>query len=64
MRVIHIGDSLTSDIQGAQSLDIAAMWLNRLGKPQADGIEPDYVCTTLDEARKLLHGHHKEEARA
>lgn len=62
--VIHIGDSLTSDVQGAQSLGIAAMWLNRLGKPQAEGIEPDYICTTLDQAQQVLHGHHKEEARA
>ncbi|ANY76567.1 haloacid dehalogenase [Paenibacillus ihbetae] len=62
--VIHIGDSLTSDVQGAQSLGIAAMWLNRLGKPQAEGIEPDYICTTLDEAQQVLQGRNKEEARA
>ena len=37
--VIHIGDSLSSDIRGASSVNIKALWLNRFGKKVPDGVE-------------------------
>lgn len=37
--VIHIGDSLSSDIRGASSVNIKALWLNRFGKKIPDGVE-------------------------
>lgn len=36
--VIHIGDSLSSDVMGAGSLGIKAVWLNRSKKEAPDGI--------------------------
>jgi 2-haloacid dehalogenase/putative hydrolase of the HAD superfamily len=30
--VIHIGDSLTSDVKGAKAVGIDAVWLNRNGR--------------------------------
>ena len=36
--VLHIGDSLESDVQGASSLGIHAVWLNRGGKPVPAGV--------------------------
>lgn len=36
--VIHIGDSLSSDIQGAASVGINAIWINRSGKEVPDGV--------------------------
>jgi 2-haloacid dehalogenase/putative hydrolase of the HAD superfamily len=37
--VIHIGDSLTSDVQGAQAAWIQAVWLNRNSKPIPQGVK-------------------------
>lgn len=44
--VIHIGDSLSSDVKGAESLGIRALWLNRFGKDNPDGVES--ITTLLD----------------
>lgn len=52
--VIHIGDSLTSDVQGAQNAGIQAVWLNRKGKTKPLHIHPEYVCRDLTEVLKLL----------
>ncbi|GAB6928134.1 hypothetical protein JCM10914A_21170 [Paenibacillus sp. JCM 10914] len=52
--VIHIGDSLSSDVSGAQRLGIDAIWLNRLGKPVPDHIHPDYICRNLRVASERL----------
>ena len=37
--VIHIGDSLSSDVKGANSLGIRALWLNRFDKEISEGVE-------------------------
>lgn len=37
--VIHIGDSLCSDVKGASSVGINALWLNRFGKQITNGVE-------------------------
>ena len=37
--VIHIGDSISSDVKGAASVNIRALWLNRFGKDIPEGIE-------------------------
>ncbi|MEK5057895.1 haloacid dehalogenase [Paenibacillus sp. FSL H7-0326] len=52
--VIHIGDSLKSDIQGAQNAGIAAVWLNRLNKMRRNEVQPDYTCSNLLEVRSLF----------
>lgn len=36
--VLHIGDSLSSDIKGASSVGIKAMWVNRNGKDIPDNV--------------------------
>lgn len=36
--VIHIGDSISSDVKGASELGINALWLNRFGKNIPDGV--------------------------
>jgi 2-haloacid dehalogenase/putative hydrolase of the HAD superfamily len=52
--VIHIGDSITSDVGGAGNLGIKTIWLNRLNKQKPEGIEPDHTCRDLKEAKKIL----------
>lgn len=37
--VIHIGDSISSDVKGASSVNIRALWLNRFGKEIPEGVE-------------------------
>ena len=37
-QVIHIGDSLSSDIKGASSVGINAIWINRTGKAVSKGV--------------------------
>lgn len=53
-QVMHIGDSLVSDVQGAQKLGIRTIWLNRLNKQKPDDIVPDYICEDLNEVRALF----------
>ena len=36
--VIHIGDSISSDVKGASALGIKTLWLNRFGKAVPDGV--------------------------
>jgi 2-haloalkanoic acid dehalogenase type II len=52
--VIHIGDSLTSDVQGAQNVGIPGVWLNRKNKLKPDGINPDFICKNLFDVSKIL----------
>lgn len=37
--VIHIGDSISSDVKGASAHNIKALWLNRFDKEVPDGVE-------------------------
>ncbi|WP_211748605.1 HAD family hydrolase [Paenibacillus sp. Marseille-Q4541] len=52
--VIHVGDSLSSDIEGAQRLGIQAIWLNRLNKQLPDHYKPDYICSNLIEVKEVI----------
>ena len=36
--VIHIGDSISSDVKGASALGINTLWLNRFGKKIPEGV--------------------------
>jgi 2-haloalkanoic acid dehalogenase type II len=54
--VIHIGDSITSDVGGASKLGIKTIWLNRLNKNKPDGVEPNFECKDLIEVRSILSG--------
>ena len=54
---IHVGDSLESDVAGAQNSGITAVWLNRDGKRRDKRQpEPDHEITTLAELPGLLDG--------
>ncbi len=36
--VMHIGDSISSDVKGASALGIHTLWLNRFGKRVPEGV--------------------------
>ena len=44
-----IGDSITSDIQGANNAGLACCWFNPKGLPRPDGLRIDYEVRTLEE---------------
>ncbi len=47
-RAVHVGNSLESDVAGAQAAGVTAVWL-RNGSPPAEGVEPDLVIDSLAE---------------
>lgn len=55
-QVLHVGDSIRSDVYGAQMLGIDAVWLNRKGKPADAHIRPRYVCDDLYGVMDVVSG--------
>lgn len=53
--VLHVGDSPSSDVRGAQALGIPVMWVNRTGRDLSDSYLPEYVSTDLTGLQRLLH---------
>ncbi|MEV1143904.1 HAD family hydrolase [Micromonospora sp. NPDC049799] len=45
--VVHVGDSLRSDVAGAHGAGIRAGWVNRFGRPDTDGALAAFVLTDL-----------------
>ncbi len=45
--VIHVGDSLISDVFGAKKLGITAAWINRKQREQNNRIHPDLISRNL-----------------
>jgi 2-haloacid dehalogenase/putative hydrolase of the HAD superfamily len=48
--VVHIGDSMSSDVNGAKTLGIHPIWLNRGGRPIPEGV---VAVNRLDEVLEL-----------
>jgi FMN phosphatase YigB (HAD superfamily) len=46
-RWVHVGDSIPSDVIGAQEFGLHAVWLNRRGHPAPEGVTPDAEMFTL-----------------
>ncbi|MGE7823236.1 HAD family hydrolase [Paenibacillus sp. NPDC093718] len=54
LEVLHVGDSLTSDVAGAQALGIRAVWINRMNKMKPDHIQPNYIIKKLTELERII----------
>ncbi|ACX66685.1 MULTISPECIES: HAD family hydrolase [Paenibacillus] len=52
--VLHVGDSLTSDVVGAQNMGIRAVWINRMNKMKPDHIQPNYIIKKLTELEGIM----------
>lgn len=52
--IIHIGDSLISDILGAQRAGITNVWLNRNHNPGLEVVNPENEITSLTELLEIL----------
>ncbi len=54
-QAVHIGDSLTHDIAGAQGVGVAGVWLNRKSLPSPDAAPlPEGAISTLAELWRCL----------
>ncbi|CAM3521885.1 HAD family hydrolase [Marinicrinis lubricantis] len=51
---IMVGDKLTTDIKGANSVGITSVWINRDGKQRTDEIVPSYEIKHLSELHSIL----------
>ncbi|MFC7277852.1 HAD family hydrolase [Paractinoplanes rhizophilus] len=47
--VMHVGDSLRADVAGANAAGIRSVWVNRHGRPAADGAAATHVVADLSE---------------
>ena len=52
--VVHVGDSLESDVQGANNHGMVSVWLNRAGAPNTTGIVTHREIRTLTELLDLV----------
>ena len=53
---IVIGDSLTSDIKGANNYGLPCVWYNPAGKPLPEGYHADYIIRDLNELYAIIDG--------
>ncbi len=53
-QVVHVGDSLQSDIAGANGIGIRSVWLNQEGAANGTGIAPDHEVGDLRELLEFL----------
>lgn len=55
-KAIMIGDSLTSDIAGANNAGIVSCWYNPFGKEGVDGIHCDYTVRNYEQMKRVIRG--------
>lgn len=53
--MLHVGDSVVTDVAGAVASGIWAVWLNRGGQPNDTAIEPDFEIRSLSELPDVIH---------
>lgn len=53
-KIILIGDSLTSDIKGANQSGITCVWLNLKGQELPEGYKPDFIIGDIKEAGEII----------
>ena len=52
--LIHVGDSLESDVAGANNAGAVSVWLNRRGLPNNTDIVPDFEIRSLEELLGII----------
>lgn len=53
-KVLHVGDSLVSDVEGANRFGIPVAWLNRAGRAPRGSARPDHVAATMTDLLDLF----------
>ena len=54
LNALVIGDSLTSDIQGANNAGLPCCWFNPKGQPRPQGLRIDYEIRALEELYAIV----------
>lgn len=54
--VLHVGDSLSADVAGAEPLGIKSAWINRSGRSLPAGPTPTYTANMLTGLLPMLQG--------
>ncbi len=54
-QALHIGDSLTADIAGANRMDILSVWVNPTSAENPTNVEPDYEVRDTVELKEILN---------
>ncbi len=52
--LMHVGDSLASDVAGANAAGATSVWLNREARPNNSGILPDHEIHSLTELADIV----------
>ena len=52
--IIHIGDSLTNDVFGANKMGITSVWLNRKNKENKTEYKPNIEVNNLNELKEKI----------
>lgn len=52
--LMHVGDSLDTDVAGANAAGATSVWLNRTGVPNNSGVKPDHEVHSLTEVPALV----------
>ncbi len=55
-KAIMIGDSLSSDIAGANNAGVKACWYNPAGKECSSGVHCDYIVKDYEEMKRVIRG--------
>jgi FMN phosphatase YigB (HAD superfamily) len=55
--LVHVGDSLATDVAGANAAGAVSVWLNRHGVENRTGIRPDYEIRSLSELAGIVREH-------
>ncbi len=53
--LMHIGDSLKTDVAGANGVGAVSIWLNRESTSNSTGINPDFEINSLNEIMDILN---------
>ena len=53
-QMLHVGDSLKSDVAGAKNVGAPSVWLNREGVSNDTNIQPDYEIVSLTEIPAIV----------
>ncbi|MCG8350468.1 MAG: HAD family hydrolase [Chloroflexales bacterium] len=55
--LMHVGDSLASDVAGANRVGAISVWLNRNGVSNTSNIAPNYAIRSLTELDRIVSKH-------
>jgi putative hydrolase of the HAD superfamily len=61
---MHVGDSVASDVAGANAIGAVSVWLNRDVRQNDLGITPDYEIQSLAELPDIVQNHPETSSRS